>query len=85
VSVELFFNVSPFFPESTSNERAIHGIAELVKALPEHNRSVLTYMMEHMIRLCHLQQNIHGSKERPTKMVQVWSSVFLRPPWEQAM
>lgn len=65
-----------------NDEQCASYLHQLTAQLPEHHRSTLHYLMQH---ICHLLQFQHarGIRVAPTILVQVFCHIFLRPPWER--
>lgn len=57
-------------------------LCHLVKELPIHHRSTLSFLLAHLCRICKMQY-ARGFREPPISLVQVLCHIFLRPPWER--
>ncbi|XP_014670283.1 PREDICTED: phosphatidylinositol 3-kinase regulatory subunit alpha-like isoform X2 [Priapulus caudatus] len=58
------------------------ALVRLLDKLPPAHSSVLRFLMEHFCRVC-LHQHTKGDKSPPTKLVQVFANILLRPSWDK--
>lgn len=65
-----------------NDEQCASYLHQLTAQLPEHHRSTLRYLMQHICRLLQFQ-HARGIRVAPTILVQVFCHIFLRPPWER--
>ncbi|XP_065581733.1 phosphatidylinositol 3-kinase regulatory subunit alpha-like isoform X2 [Artemia franciscana] len=68
------------------DDSAAAKICHLARQLPEHHLSTLTYIMDHLRRLMDIYSERGGLsrvKDVPTGLIQVFSHILLRPPWEK--
>lgn len=67
-----------------SDIEALETMSSLITKLPVHHRCTLNYIMQHMVRMCVLQ-NAHNYREQPSIMIHAMCHILLRPPWEKIM
>lgn len=59
-------------------------LTHCVKQLPDHHRYTLTFIMDHLCRICQME-HARGNHSPPTILIQAMCHIFLRPPWERIM
>ena len=72
------------FPEVTDNDQCKAGLKLLLEKLPAPHNSTLHYLMAHFCRVCQ-HQDVIGVSDPPVRLLQVFSFILMRPPWEHIM
>lgn len=57
-------------------------LRELIEELPSTHKATLRYIMGHLCRICQLEFK-RGNQSPPTALVQVFSTIIMRPSWER--
>ncbi|CAH1121068.1 unnamed protein product [Ceutorhynchus assimilis] len=65
-----------------SDEECTAVLKQLIKELPEHHKSCLSFVMAHLLRICQMEFD-RGNKNPPTVLIQVMCHIILRPPWDR--
>lgn len=63
------------------NDQCKAGLKLLLEKLPTPHSSTLSYLMAHFCRVCQ-HQDVIGINDPPVRLLQVFSFILMRPPWE---
>jgi len=74
----------PVVAEVSDNDQCKAGLKLLLEKLPAPHSSTLAYLMAHFCRVCQ-HQDVIGINDPPIRLLQVFSFILMRPPWEHIM